>query len=195
MPRTKEKNSAIRAEKRQLIMDSAMQLFAEQGYEHTSIDSIARHAGISKGLLYAYFKSKDDLLYHILSDGLQKIETGYSPEMTMDGFLESADKILSHILENKQFFKLYTILSMQPKITRKLGDLASEYHTSKNIVALFRNNFGEAALQEIMLVSVIFKGFPILVSFDDQQDVFPVDALKNVIMDFLKERYGLDIRV
>jgi len=112
----------------------------------------------------------------------------------MDDFLESADKILSHILENKQFFKLYTILSMQPKITRKLGDLANEYHTSKNIVALFRKNFGEAALQEIMLVSVIFKGFPILVSFDDQQDVFPVDALKNVIMDFLKERYGLDIR-
>ncbi|MDR1886863.1 MAG: TetR/AcrR family transcriptional regulator, partial [Prevotellaceae bacterium] len=61
MPRTKEQNEAIRAEKRQLIMDAAMQLFAEDGYAHTSIDKIAQKAGIARGLLYSYFENKEDL--------------------------------------------------------------------------------------------------------------------------------------
>jgi AcrR family transcriptional regulator len=46
MPRTKEQNEAIRAEKRQLIMDTSLQLFAEEGYATASIERIAKQAGI-----------------------------------------------------------------------------------------------------------------------------------------------------
>jgi len=189
MPRTKEQNEVIRAEKRQLIMDSALQLFAEHGFENTSIANIAKHTGISQGLVYAYFKSKDDLLYQILTSGMQKVEADFSPEMSMEVFLASVDKILSHILENKQFFKLYTILSVQPKVTQKLGNLANEYNAPRNMMTLFQNKFGEAALREVLLISIIMKGFPIIALFGDMQKVYQVDTLKNVVMDFLKERY------
>jgi len=120
---------------------------------------------------------------------MQKVEADFSPEMTMEDFLASVDKILSHILENKQFFKLYNMLSVQPKVTQRLGNLANEYNAPRNMMTLFQNKFGEAAMQEMLLASIIFKGFSIIVSFGDMQKIYQVDAIKNVVMDFLKERY------
>lgn len=48
---------------RNLIIDTAMQLFLEQGYEHTSIQDIINHlGGLSKGAIYHHFKSKEDII-------------------------------------------------------------------------------------------------------------------------------------
>ncbi|GAA1913927.1 TetR family transcriptional regulator [Streptantibioticus ferralitis] len=43
-------------------MDTAVRLFAEQGYEHTTIAQIAREAGISQRSLFRYFGTKEDLV-------------------------------------------------------------------------------------------------------------------------------------
>jgi len=191
MPRTKEQNMAIRTEKKQLIMDSALQLFAENGFEHTSIDSIARHASISKGLLYSYFKSKDDLLCQILASGMQVFTNNIHAEMTMEGFIAGIEKSFDHIMENRNFFKLYTIISVQPKVTQNLGNLVNEHGGSHNhIASLFQKYFGERAAQELLLLSVIMKGYSIISTFGDQQNVASFDILKKTVVDFVKERYN-----
>ncbi|HRW21852.1 MAG TPA: helix-turn-helix domain-containing protein, partial [Bacteroidales bacterium] len=61
-PRTPEQFEEIRLSKHKLILDTAMKLFASSGYHNTSISKIAKEAGISKGLIYNYFDSKEDLL-------------------------------------------------------------------------------------------------------------------------------------
>jgi len=43
------------------ILQSAMQLFSRQGYENTSIDQMAKAAGIGKGTIYSYFQSKSEI--------------------------------------------------------------------------------------------------------------------------------------
>lgn len=43
------------------ITDAAMRTFAEKGYDATRVDDVARRAGVSKGLLYLYFKTKEEL--------------------------------------------------------------------------------------------------------------------------------------
>lgn len=48
--------------KKEKIIHSALHLFAKNGFTETSIDKIAKHAGVSKGLTYTHFKNKDDLL-------------------------------------------------------------------------------------------------------------------------------------
>ena len=50
-----------RAEREQLILDIAGQVFAQDGYHSAAMDEIARLAGISKPMLYAYFGSKEGL--------------------------------------------------------------------------------------------------------------------------------------
>lgn len=47
------------------IVDAAYQVLAEQGFEKTSMKEIAKHAGISQGLINYYFPSKEDLLFEV----------------------------------------------------------------------------------------------------------------------------------
>ena len=49
-------------QKRRQILDAAGKLFAEKGYEKTSLDEIAASAGVSKQTIYSHFKNKADLL-------------------------------------------------------------------------------------------------------------------------------------
>lgn len=48
------------------ITRAAMQVFAESGYEATRVDDVAKRAGVSKGLLYLYFKTKEDLFKAVI---------------------------------------------------------------------------------------------------------------------------------
>ncbi len=47
------------------LLDAATRLFAERGYEGTSVQEIVVSAGVTKGAMYHYFGSKDDLLYEV----------------------------------------------------------------------------------------------------------------------------------
>jgi AcrR family transcriptional regulator len=191
MPRTKAQNEAIRAEKKQLIMDSALQLFAEEGYVPTSIDKIAQKAGISKGLLYAYFNNKEDLLYQILSSGVGTIAEGLFPEnMTPEVLVNDIEKMHDRMLEHKDFYKLYTALSVQPGVTQKLGPLADNHSGLQNLISFLQLHYGEQATQELLLLSTLSKGFSILALFGDRQHIIPTDLLRKTIMNFIRERYG-----
>jgi len=53
-------------ERQELILDVALELFAERGVEGTSMKSLAQRAGISAGLIYHYFDSKSDLLDKVI---------------------------------------------------------------------------------------------------------------------------------
>ncbi|MCR2805347.1 TetR/AcrR family transcriptional regulator [Paenibacillus soyae] len=50
-----------REEKRAAILAGALECFIEKGFQATTIDDIVRHLGISKGALYGYFPSKEDM--------------------------------------------------------------------------------------------------------------------------------------
>ncbi len=58
-------------EKKGRVLAAATELFAERGFHRTEMDAIASRAGISKGSLYNYFKSKDELFLHICNTGIQ----------------------------------------------------------------------------------------------------------------------------
>lgn len=62
MAMSPERRAKVSAEKHKMIQDAALQLFDQKGYKSTTISDIAECAGISKGLVYKYFKSKKDIL-------------------------------------------------------------------------------------------------------------------------------------
>lgn len=119
-PRTSLQFETIRQEKTKLILDTALELFAEKGYYQTSINDISRKAGISKGLLYNYFESKDEVLRSIIQTGY---DAAYS-NLDLNGDHSLAREEFVHLLritfqsvrENPKFWKLYSALVMQPGI-------------------------------------------------------------------------------
>jgi AcrR family transcriptional regulator len=52
--------------RRTALVEVALKLWAEHGYDRTSVETIAREAGIAKGTFYLYFETKDALLLEVL---------------------------------------------------------------------------------------------------------------------------------
>ena len=66
-PRTKAQIATIRSESINKILMAAMELFATDGYPGTSVNAIAKMAGVSKGLIYNYFESKEDIVKGLIT--------------------------------------------------------------------------------------------------------------------------------
>ncbi|MGD8752817.1 MAG: TetR/AcrR family transcriptional regulator [Anaerolineales bacterium] len=75
------------------ILDAAMSVFARLGFNHARMDDIAQEAGLSKGSLYWYFESKDDIIINIL-DNLIGREIDLMKE-AIDSDLPTKERLLS----------------------------------------------------------------------------------------------------
>ncbi|MDM1243881.1 TetR/AcrR family transcriptional regulator [Acinetobacter indicus] len=74
-PRKRRANTEARHEdKRLLILKTAAELFATQGYEATSLDLIAEHVGIHKATLYHYITNKETILYECLLTSFKDLD-------------------------------------------------------------------------------------------------------------------------
>jgi AcrR family transcriptional regulator len=120
MPRTKEQYEKIRSEKRDIIKQVALKLFAAKGYTATSINDIAQTAGISKGLMYNYFESKEEVLKTIW-DGLSEefvtmLDPNHDGEVTPEECENFIDKAFELLINRREEMKLYFQLSIQPDV-------------------------------------------------------------------------------
>lgn len=105
------------------IVNVSLKLFAEKGYDTTSIRAIAQEAGISLGLMYNYFKSKDELLKEIFTRGSQDIHTSFSKDTgetnstSIENHIRKTVKLLK---EKREFWKLLHGIRMQSPVIQKL---------------------------------------------------------------------------
>lgn len=60
------------ARKRDRILAAAVEQFVAHGYRKTSMDAVARQAGVAKGTLYLYYRNKAELLFHAVTQEKQK---------------------------------------------------------------------------------------------------------------------------
>ena len=68
------------------LLDAALALFVEKGFAATRSEEVARAAGVSKGTLYLYFPSKEELLKAVIQHFLgTEIETGMAEAAAADG--------------------------------------------------------------------------------------------------------------
>jgi len=91
---------SLEHEKQQHIIEAAMEEFAEKGFKHASTNIIVEKAGISKGMLFYYFGSKDELFDflcdYIIEFGRNEYLHKFMSESQTGDFLERC-KILSEI--------------------------------------------------------------------------------------------------
>jgi AcrR family transcriptional regulator len=116
-PRTPQQYKEIREEKMTHIMEVALEHFANEGYYRTTINHIARHAGISKGLMYNYFEGKEALLKAIIHKSVNEVykyldidRDGYLSEEEFEFFVRKINVLLK---EKKYFWRLLMQLIMQ----------------------------------------------------------------------------------
>jgi AcrR family transcriptional regulator len=93
------------------ILQSAMELFGERGFEDVSIDEIATHAGVGKGSVYRQFGSKEELYAASVIEGFVQLRTQIETALAMAGSIpERIKAIVHHTLAyfwtRRQFFVL-----------------------------------------------------------------------------------------
>jgi TetR/AcrR family fatty acid metabolism transcriptional regulator len=86
--------SIAHREKRKLILDAAIRVFADHGYHGARVGDIAEQAGVAHGLLYHYFASKDDVLRSIFVENWGELLVRFRAVETTD---EPADEKLAGI--------------------------------------------------------------------------------------------------
>ena len=68
---TADRRAREKARRRREILDAARQEFFERGFHHPTVDDVAARAEVSKGTIYLYFESKEEILAHLLLEGLE----------------------------------------------------------------------------------------------------------------------------
>ncbi len=59
--------------KRQRILDAAIQVFAQYGFYNAKVSQVARQAGVADGTIYLYFKNKEDILIQVFRESMAEI--------------------------------------------------------------------------------------------------------------------------
>ncbi|MBI5749274.1 MAG: TetR/AcrR family transcriptional regulator [Nitrospinae bacterium] len=97
--------------RRQQILESAIRCISRQGYHQTTMDDIASEAGLSKGALYWYFKSKDEILTAMCrqqcDEHLQILSHFADQNMSIKELaLKTGDKILESLINEPEQCKM-----------------------------------------------------------------------------------------
>jgi AcrR family transcriptional regulator len=191
-PRTNEQYEKIRSEKRKLIMDVALEIFAERTFQGTTIGLIAEKANISKGLMYNYFESKEALLKAIVSEGIHDVWRFFDPNhdgiLSKDEFFFFITKSIEIVKANPNYWKLYSSLMFQSDI---LEMVISDYdELSKQYSQLAYNLFVRYNLKdpeaEIILLGAMIKGA--IIQYVTMKNGYPVEKFTKAIIDYYKIR-------
>ena len=122
-------------DKKQQILQAAIELFATHGYEKTSIATICEHVKVSKGAVFHHFKNKDELLREAfirmaqimneIADNLDIINDGLSAKERLVNLLEQIFSSMASA-EQKLYYQFDFQILSQPSLRLVLKDLIEE---------------------------------------------------------------------
>ena len=137
---TKKTFDHLPEEKQQLILDTATEEFAHNGYEKTNINVIAEKAGISVGSLYKYFTSKEDLFLMTVHEGSLFLAKTLEPIISSDqSIIEKLRSIIQVIQttcrEHQSLIKLYSEMTsvgnadLVQRLSHEIESISSDAYT------------------------------------------------------------------
>ncbi|MDA3778841.1 MAG: TetR/AcrR family transcriptional regulator [Bacteroidales bacterium] len=187
-PRTEEQLNEIREATRARIMDESIKLFANNGYFPTSISLIAKNAKISKGLMYNYFDSKEDLLKQVIFKGFEEIlkPVDFKPDevLTKDKLINFIHSMFSLVKDNHNHWKLYFSVLLQPTVyklvEKKLYEMAMPFFEILGNYFYLQGRKNPEA--EARMFVAMLDGITLNYIMDSEN--FPMDAVEKKLIDF-----------
>lgn len=189
-PRTPKQFEEIRESRKLQIMQVALEVFASEGYQSVSIARIAKKAGISKGLLYNYFLSKEDLLNSILLLGLQKFHDILNQ---FQDELDTPEELMSYIQggfelirKEPEFYRLSFSVLFQPGVAEAAQSRYREMvaHLSKDISFYFETMGDPNPAEKAMLLGKMIESVGLLYSVSPT--TVDLDKMENIIFELFK---------
>jgi AcrR family transcriptional regulator len=197
----KQKMSFIEEHRRRQLIDTAIEVIANQGLAMASLAVIAEKAGVSKGVISYYFKSKDELVEEIMAalmsemkeyirDRVQGREPGRDRLRAYAGAFFEFTK--SHAQKYKAFTQLWTTISVSEK-NNPFGSASYEQCRSAlgRILSEGRPR-GEAASDDIKVSSAVIQGMidGVIIQWLLDPGLVDIDACREKVLDIIDEFFG-----
>ena len=146
-------NQERREQSTEQVLSAALQQFVTRGYHSTSIDDIARAAGLTKGAVYFYFKGKSALLLELLSQSSvlyttifrEMQDSGEGAARQLEMFVEWAADVGT---QNSELLLLPILMSLEfnnrdAEVEQALERLYDRYHEEMERVVVLGQETGE----------------------------------------------------
>jgi len=140
----------VRPTRQRQILDAAEHLAARQGWMETTFADICREADVSNGVLTYHFKTKNDILFAMLEDVIERLQGRLALLLQMQG-LSSADKIAAFIRALSEFGQgereLILVLVQFMSMSMQQPEIAERIHTF--FAGLLRQQVEEAREENV----------------------------------------------
>lgn len=142
-PLNTEQLKQIRDKRREQIMNAALKVFARRGFIGAKTNMIAKEAGLSEGLLYKYFSSKDEMFISLVQVAVEESKSALKSVYHFSGSpLEQLRTLSTYILDeqNQDYFLLIHQTRIGDGIPDRAKELMKQYSTKKyteQLVPLF----------------------------------------------------------
>jgi AcrR family transcriptional regulator len=151
-------------EKRRLILDAAVRVFARKGFHASRVGDIAEEAGVAHGLLYHYFSSKDEVLetifrenWGLLVERINAVEE--SGESARDQLRHVAAIVLRTWRHEPDVVRvLVREIARSPELQERIGDLVKPIEAIRRIIERGQANGEFRADLDPALAAVVFYG-------------------------------------
>lgn len=186
MPRSKEQFKEMREKTRSVILEKALLLFANKGFHGTSINDIANEAGISKGLAYNYFESKDAILLAIIDTALTAgLEVMNVSKLSEDPYKQLElliVKTFDHIQKNDNYWRMFSTLMLQPKLSNITEKMVNEFGTNamNETIKIFKKIGIRNPETEALILDGVLDG--IILHYLFFKDKYPIKKVKNKLL-------------
>ncbi len=112
MSRTNQRQE-LKEERRRVILEAALHVFANRGFDKATVDEVAERAGISKGAIYLYYKNKEALFFSLFERKMNEANEPIATAMRSARSLpDLVQKVVTAQLEflqsNQDFFRIFS---------------------------------------------------------------------------------------
>lgn len=140
--------AGYKEEARRTILERASQVFAEKGYHDATMDDVAKKLGVSKGAVYQYFSSKDELFQALCGSAAKKVEEMLRASFTGPAIRDSAENYMNAELDRVDrrqmiMFEAFAEAHRNPVLNKVLRD---NYETIREVLVGFLDGLKNAGL-------------------------------------------------
>jgi AcrR family transcriptional regulator len=187
-PRTEAQWEQMREAASEKILRAALGLFKEKGFHGASMALIARRAGVSKGLAYNYFRSKDDLLTAVVERRFDEAE------LLIHGFEQVSnplkklryvlDRLFDHVNRDIELYRLYMTIFLQPDSPaafRRAGKISGRVQSQwLKIRSTYHQIFTELGVPDPDKEVIYFRSLTtgMVAEYIMEPRSYPLDAMK-----------------
>jgi AcrR family transcriptional regulator len=172
---------------KEIILQTALKLFGEQGYDRTPTSQIAREAGVSEGLIFRHYASKEGLLKAIIRHGMSQIADSMSAYLDQSGsprraVIQHIERSLNSIRENETFWRLATSLRFQAGVNNIAGNEIEEANQFiiKHLTDNFRKIGTDTPEQQALLLFAQIDG--ICLHWLQNTEHYPLEKMKQLLI-------------